>query len=163
MLRALGAWTGSFIPKCNPMNPLRPYIPCESVCQDYAAKCGKPRELVCAVFGDPEDPDPRPASTPIKMCKGVWQLYWLVARHFCLPCLLSQSHVWSTFGRVLGPHRLGIDMPAWQLSCGPTTDDALLRACVCPLSLRLVIVPTVRPSRVVSPHAWCRPTRRASR
>jgi hypothetical protein len=53
------------------MNPLRPYIPCESVCQNYADKCGKPRELVCAVFGDPDDPDPRRGSGPIDMCKGV--------------------------------------------------------------------------------------------
>lgn len=62
---------GSFIPKCNVMNPLRPFIPCESVCNDYAKACGKPRELVCAVFGDPNDPDPSPLeSQPFHLCKG---------------------------------------------------------------------------------------------
>ena len=64
--------SGSFIPKCNLMNPLRPFIPCESVCHEYAKACGKPRELVCAVFGDPDDPDPHNSDAgPIKMCKGV--------------------------------------------------------------------------------------------
>ena len=37
---------GSFIPKCNAMNPLRPFVACESVCETYAKACGKPRELV---------------------------------------------------------------------------------------------------------------------
>ena len=63
--------TGSFIPKCNVMNPLRPFVPCESVCNDYAAACGRPRELLCSVFGDPDDPDPQATGKePFAMCKG---------------------------------------------------------------------------------------------
>ena len=62
---------GSFIPKCNMMNPLRPFVPCESVCHDYAKACGKPRELLCSVFGDPDDPDPQATGKePFAMCKG---------------------------------------------------------------------------------------------
>ena len=62
---------GSFIPKCNVMNPLRPYIPCESACHDYTAACGQPRELLCSVFGDPDDPEPGTGgAAPFAMCKG---------------------------------------------------------------------------------------------
>lgn len=53
------------------MNPLRPFVPCESVCNEYAAACGRPRELLCSVFGDPDDPDPQASSKdPFPMCKG---------------------------------------------------------------------------------------------
>ena len=62
---------GSLIPKCNVMNPLRPFVPCESVCNDYTTACGRPRELLCSVFGDPDDPDPQATGKePFPMCKG---------------------------------------------------------------------------------------------
>jgi len=61
---------GALVPKCNPMNPLRPLVSCPSVCEAYAAKCGAPRELPCAAFGDADAADPEPDATPIAMCKG---------------------------------------------------------------------------------------------